>query len=193
PNGAGCADPADASALPLPYPMDNLTHTLVGLTLARVGLEKTTPRGAAMMMLAANVPDIDAVFWFGGTLPYLTYHRSYAHAVPFIPLMALLPMLLVRARFSWPVYLASLVGVLSHLLLDWTNAYGIPLALPFSTHRFRLDIVNIVDVWIWAILLGTLAASGVFALLSNQDKRRGFAWAALLTMLAFEGGRFIAH
>ena len=50
--------------------MENLTHTLVGLMLARVGLEKSTPRGTAMMMLAANAPDIDAVFWFGGMQKY---------------------------------------------------------------------------------------------------------------------------
>ncbi len=52
--------------------MDNITHSLVGLMLARAGLEKTTPRGTAMMVLAANAPDIDAVFWFSGTQ---TYHR----------------------------------------------------------------------------------------------------------------------
>ena len=40
--------------------MDNLTHSLVGLMLARAGLEKTTPRGTAMMVLAANAPDADA-------------------------------------------------------------------------------------------------------------------------------------
>src|ERR1700688_2533451 len=121
--------------------MDNVTHTLVGLMLARVGLEKTTPRGAGMMMLAANAPDIDAVVWFSGTLRYLEFHRSYAHSLAFMPLMALLPMLLVRARFSWQSYLASMAGVLSHLLLDWTNSYGILLGLPFSAHHFRLDIV----------------------------------------------------
>jgi len=141
--------------------MENLTHTLVGLMLARIGLEKTTVRGAGMMMLAANAPDVDAVFWFGGTLPYLAYHRTYTHSLPFLPLVALLPMLLVRAQFSWRSYLASMLAVLSHLLLDWTNSYGIPLALPFSDHRFRLDTVNLIDIWVWAILLGSVAATGI--------------------------------
>src|ERR1043166_2950829 len=108
--------------------MDNLTHTLVGLTLARVGLEKTTARGAGMLMLAANAPDLDAIVWFGGTLRYIEYHRPYSHTLTFLPLVALIPMLLVRAKFSWQAYLASMIGVLSHLLLDWTNAYGVPLA-----------------------------------------------------------------
>jgi inner membrane protein len=180
--------------------MENLTHTIVGLMLARVGLEKTTPRGAGMMMLAANAPDIDAVFWLGGTLPYLQYHRGFSHSLTFLPLVALLPMLLVRARFSWRCFAASMAGVLSHLLLDWTNSYGIPLALPFSDHRFRLDIVNIVDFWIWAILLGALAAVALSRLVSGEigagqglGARRSWAWAALLALLAYEGTRVVTH
>jgi len=167
--------------------MDNVTHTLVGLMLARAGLEKTTARGAGMMMLAANAPDIDAVFWFGGTLPYLDYHRSYPHALAFAPLVALLPMLLVRAKFSWKSYLASIVGVISHALLDWTNVYGIPMGLPFSWHRFRLDTVNIFDLWIWVILLGALAATAI------SGARRGWSRAALFTLLAYEGFRLGTH
>jgi inner membrane protein len=180
--------------------MENLTHTLVGLMLARVGLEKTTPRGAGMMMLAANAPDIDAVFWFGGMLPYIEYHRSYTHSLAFMPLVALLPMLLVRARFSWRAFAASMAGVLSHLLLDWTNSYGIPLTLPFSAHRFRLDTVNLVDIWIWAILLGSLAAAALSRLVNREigasqhlGARRGWAWAALLLLFAYDSGRVVAH
>ena len=168
--------------------MDNLTHSLVGLMLARAGLEKTTPHGTAMMVLAANAPDIDAVFWFSGTMPYLEWHRTYPHAIAFAPLVALLPMLLARVRFSWPSFLAALIGVFSHLLLDWTNSYGIPLALPFSWHRFRLDLANIFDLWIWAILLGAVV---VMALAPRA--RRSLAWTALAALLAFEAFRTVTH
>jgi inner membrane protein len=171
--------------------MENLTHSLVGLMLARVGLEKTTPRGTAMMVLAANAPDVDAVFWFGGQLRYLEYHRTYAHSLAFVPLVALLPMFLVRARFSWRSWVAGMIGVLSHLLLDWTNSYGILLGLPFSSHRFRLDTVNLIDVWVWAILLGAVAVTALSR--GNIVARRGVAWAALLLLLAFEGFRVGAH
>ena len=168
--------------------MDNITHSLVGLLLARAGLEKTTPRGTAMLVLAANAPDIDAIFWFSGAQTYLEWHRSYPHAIAFAPLVALLPMLLVRIRFSWPSFLASLIGVFSHLLLDWTNSYGIPLALPFSWHRFRLDIANVFDVWIWAILL-----CAVIIMALARRTRRNWAWAALAALLIFEGVRLAAH
>jgi inner membrane protein len=168
--------------------MDNITHSLVGLLLARAGLEKTTPHGTAMMVLAANAPDIDAIFWFSGTQTYLEWHRSYPHAVAFTPLVALLPMLLARVRFSWPSFLASLIGVFSHLLLDWTNSYGIPMALPFSWHRFRLDIANVFDVWIWGILL----ASALAMALAPRVRRR-VAWSFLVALLIFEGIRGASH
>jgi len=168
--------------------MDNITHSLVGLMLARAGLEKTTPRGTAMMVLAANAPDIDAIFWFSGSETYLEWHRTYPHAIALAPLVALLPMLLARVRFSWPSFLAALIGVFSHLLLDWTNSYGIPLALPFSWHRFRLDIANVFDVWIWGILL-----CAVVAMALAHRTRRNWAWAGLAALLAFDGGRFVSH
>lgn len=172
--------------------MDNLTHSLVGLMLARAGLEKTTPHGTAMMVLAANVPDIDGVSWLGGTLGMIEYHRTYTHALVFMPLMALLPMLLARVRFSWQSFLAALIGVFSHLLLDWTNSYGIPLALPFSWHRFRLDIANVFDVWIWGILLGAVVAMAL-AQRARVGNRRGWACAALAALLVFEGVRTVSH
>ena len=176
--------------------MDNLTHSLVGLMLARAGLEKTTPHGTAMMVLAANAPDIDAIFWFSGTQTYLEWHRSYPHAIAFAPLVALLPMLLARAKFSWPSFLASLIGVFSHLLLDWTNSYGIPLALPFSWHRFRLDIANVFDVWIWTILLGAVVVMALARrahIFTRPGWRSRWAQVTLAALLAFEGVRVVSH
>lgn len=180
--------------------MDNLTHSLVGLMLARVGLEKTTVRGTAMMVLAANAPDADAFVWFTGTMRYIEYHRTYTHTLTFLPLVALLPMLIVRARFSLRSYFAAMIGVLSHLLLDWTNTYGIPLAMPFSNHRFRLDINNIVDLWILIILLLAIAATALTRLVGAEigerkstAPRRTWAWVALAGVLAFEGLRIVTH
>src|ERR1700735_2884622 len=145
--------------------MDNITHTLVGLMLARASMggkpggDRSGDRShrAGMMMISANIPDIDVVSMFGGGLTYIEYHRSYAHALAFSPLMALIAPALIfaifRARISWTGYALSLFAVLSHLVLDWTNAYGISMLLPFSTRKLRLDITDVVDPWIWLILL----------------------------------------
>ena len=154
-------------------------------------------------MLAANTPDIDVVSWAGGSLAYLHYHRHLTHSLAMAPLMAILPVLLVRAIGRKPVawgmaYLVSLLGVASHLALDLTNVYGIRLLLPFSARWLRLDITSVVDPWIMgALLLAVLAAS----LSKLVDKEIGAplrpgrtaALLALAFLILYDGARAVFH
>lgn len=179
--------------------MDNLTHSLVGLMMARAGIDRRISRAAGIMIVAANIPDIDIVSGLGGTLSYLKWHRSYTHALAFAPVMALIP-LAIFAVFSGRAYFFSLLGVLSHLALDWTNAYGIRLYLPFSTRWLRLDQTDVVDPWIWLILLLAVAAPALAKLVGGEigSKKTGgakFGWAcfALAAVLGYEGARFTMH
>jgi inner membrane protein len=174
--------------------MDNVTHSLVGLMLSRV-----SGRNAWMMVVAANLPDADIISWAGGSLTYIEYHRGIAHSLLALPLMALIPMLLFRSR-SWQSYAACLVGVLSHLLLDWTNTYGIRMLLPFSGRWLHLDMTDVVDPWIWLAFLLAVAAPALAGLVSSEigakkssGAKQGWAWVALAFLLAYEGGRFAAH
>ena len=178
--------------------MDNVTHSLVGLMMSRVPASRP-PRAALMMIVAANLPDVDIVSGLGGSLNYIEWHRSYTHCLAFAPLMAIIPLLLVW-RFSLLGYVFSLAGVLSHLLLDWTNVYGIRLLLPFSHRWLRLDQTDVVDPWILAILLLAVAAPALARMVSSEigAKRtagpsRGWAWFALLAVLTYDGARFAAH
>src|ERR1700691_5103657 len=185
--------------------MDNITHTLTGLMLARAGLGRTTPRGGAlMMMLAANVPDIDVVFGLPGGLAYMEYHRGYAHSLLLAPVMAVIPLLLAHwirgASVSWKAWLACLLGVLSHLALDLTNVYGVRLLLPFSSRWLHLDITNIIDPWILLIFLVAIAAPALSGLVSSEIRgtksegpKRAWAWVALVALAGYEGFRFTAH
>ena len=137
--------------------MDNLTHTAIGLFLSRTGPGKWSPRGAAIMMVAANIPDADVVSWAAGRLNYLNYHRHLTHSLLLAPLMAFLAVALVRLVGRKPVawkggYAAALLALASHLLLDWTNVYGIRLLLPFSSRWLRADTTGVIDLWIWAVL-----------------------------------------
>jgi inner membrane protein len=185
--------------------MDNITHTLTGLMMARAGLGRTTPRGGTlMMMLAANVPDIDVVFGLPGGLAYMEYHRGYAHSLLLAPVMALIPLLLARwirgASINWLSYLACVLGVLSHLALDLTNVYGVRLLLPFSSRWLHLDITNIIDPWILLIFLIAVAAPALSGLVNSEIRgrksegpKRAWAWVALVALLGYEGFRFTAH
>jgi len=174
--------------------MDNLTHSLVGLMMARV-----SKQNAAMMIVAANLPDIDVVSWLGGTVTYLQYHCGLTHAFIAAPIMALIPMLLFRSR-TWTSYIACLAAVLSHLLLDWTNIYGIRLLLPFNSKWLHLDMTDVVDPWILLGLLLAVAAPALSGLVGaeigakgNAGAKKGWAYAALAFLFLYEGSRLFAH
>ena len=187
--------------------MDPLTHTATGLFLSRIGLQRWTPLATPILLLAANAPDIDIITASGGSLSYLHYHRHLTHSLLAMPLMALLPVVLVRLvarkRVHWAgAFFAALIAVASHLLLDLTNAYGIRLLLPFSAEWLRLDLNNIYDLWIWGVFLLCVAAPFVGRLVGSeiasggardQHHGRGFAWLALLFVLLYDCGRGVLH
>ena len=119
------------------------------------------------------------------------------------PVMALLPVLLVcavyRSMRGWKAaYVLSLIGVASHLLLDWTNAYGVRFLLPFSSRWFRLDLNNIVDLWIWGVLIACIARASYGTAGQFRNRRetrigRGLAIFALSFLVVYDFGRYLAH
>ncbi len=178
--------------------MDNLTHTLTGLMLSRAGLHRLTPRASLILMLAANAPDIDVVSLLGGMEVHLDWHRGFTHGLPSLPLMAALPVL---AAGMWRIpgaWLASCLGVISHLLLDWTNIYGIRLLSPISQEWFRLDITTVIDPWIWLVLLAAVAWPALARLVSAEIGAKpqaggGIAVLALAFVLLYNAGRAVLH
>src|SRR5688500_15656029 len=78
--------------------MDNLAHTLAGAALAKVGLERRTPLALPTLLIAANLPDIDALAYLRDPLFALTFRRGWTHGVL---AMAVLPPLLAGAMLAW--------------------------------------------------------------------------------------------
>jgi inner membrane protein len=183
--------------------MDNVTHTLTGLMLSRAGLNRFNRYASAILLLAANTPDVDAVSLFGGAAKYLEYHRGITHSIAAAPIMAVLPLLIVRLFARKPMawlsgYFIALAGVASHLLLDFTNMYGIRLFLPFSSAWPRLDITSVVDAWIWTVLLLALLGPIISRLVSSEigakpGTGRGGAIFALVFILLYDSGRWFLH
>lgn len=138
--------------------MDNLTHSLVGLLIARAAPGPVVPRAAALCVIAANIPDIDIVSMYDAAA-YLVYHRHITHALVAIPVMAALAVCLVnvwgrrasRAELWRQLALAS-AAVGSHVGLDMMNSYGMRLWLPFSAEWSSWDLFFIIDPLIWVIL-----------------------------------------
>jgi inner membrane protein len=177
--------------------------------LSRAFLDRGARGTPWLIVAAANIPDLDFLVALPGTIDYLHIHRGYTHSFLFLPLVALVPWLVLKFLFRYPFgvreYLAAMVGVLSHLLLDWTNVYGIRLLKPFSERWLRLDQTDIIDPWIFAILLSAVALPGLVRLVSDEiggrakpvpgpsGVKRGWAWAALTLLLGYELLRYTSH
>ena len=148
--------------------MDNLTHSLVGALIGQMGLKRKTGLAMPTLIIAANIPDIDAVAVLLGGHQHLAMRRGITHG----PIaMVVLPLLLWGAMLwfdAWqtrrgkrpekrlPVHKGWLlalayIGCLSHPLFDWFNSYGVRLLEPFSSQWFYGDTLFIIDIWIWAV------------------------------------------
>ena len=187
--------------------MDPLTHTATGLFLSRAGLKRWTPLATPILLLAANAPDIDILTASGGSLAYLHYHRHLTHALIALPVMALLPVVVVRLAARKPVrwlgaWAAAMIAVATHLLLDLTNVYGVRLLLPFSDRWFHLDLTSVIDLWIWAALLLAVAAPFIGRLVGSEiasktvrsaTHGRGFAYFGLAFLLFYNCARGVLH
>jgi len=184
--------------------MDNITHSLTGWAMARAGLGRFCPRGAWLLILSANAPDIDILALTQSPLRYFEAHRGYTHSLLCLPLMAALPVLVVAALFRQKLpwlraWLLCCVGVTSHLLIDWTNNYGVRLLLPFSSRWFHLDLNFLYDGIIMALLL-LAALWPIFAWLVNREigdrdapAGRGVARFALIFFILFDCFRGVLH
>jgi inner membrane protein len=183
--------------------LDPLTHTLTGVMLSRAGFDRWTPHAAWISVLAANAPDIDVLAWAGGSLAYLNWHRHFTHSLLAVPVMAALPLLLLRLvfrkRFPWRrAYLVALVAAATHPLLDLLNAYGIRLALPFTGRWYQLDVTYVVDVWItgalWLAALGPALSRMVSDEIgARRTAGRGWAWFGIAFLLLYNAGRGVLH
>jgi inner membrane protein len=93
-----------------------------------------------------------------------------------------------------------LIALLSHLLLDWTNNYGLRPFFPFNPHWYAGSIVFIFEPVIFVVLLLALVAPSLFGLINHEVgarrpafRGRGWAIFALAAMVALWGWREIEH
>lgn len=183
--------------------MDNLTHSLFGVALSRAGLNYVTPHATGMMLLAANLPDLDVISLAGGELTYLDLHRGLTHGFAMAPVLALLPVLLFRHGLRKPVpwlggWLISLAGVLSHLGMDFITFYGTRLAAPFRSNWYQWPVLFIFDAMLFVILLLAIAGPALSKLVAGEigakpSSGRGWAIFALIFAVVWIGGRGMVH
>ena len=149
--------------------MDPLCHTLTGAALGEAGLTRGSSLAAATLLIAANLPDLDAVTYLSSTDLSLGFRRGWSHGVL---AMLVLPWLLAvcmqqlgrldrytvsrstRTLSFLRLLTLSYIGVVSHPALDWLNPYGVRLLMPFSSHWFYGNALFILDPVMWLLLGG---------------------------------------
>jgi inner membrane protein len=196
--------------------LDPLTHVLTGVAISRSGLNRKTALSTLTLAIAAEIPDVDIVLRLKGPVTEFAHHRGITHTfvgAPFMAAAALGVVYLIAGRPRtaaigdesspprWPLlYAYALLGVLSHLLLDFTNNYGLRPLDPFNYRWFAWDIVFIVDPIIMAALLFALIAPWFSGLISGEIgarrsryRGRGSAITALVCMVLVWWVRDYSH
>jgi inner membrane protein len=179
--------------------MEPVTHLLTGACLGRAGFNRKTAYATLAMTLAAETPDLDIFWGFGGPLVAFQHHRGFTHTLLGAPVVALVVTLFCwgfhHVRHKKPpipprwflLWCFALIAALSHILLDFTNNYGVRPFAPWNPHWYSWDIIFIFEPVMFVMLLTGLIAPAVLGLVDREiSKRRplfrgrGWAIAALI-------------
>jgi inner membrane protein len=185
-----------------------MTHFLTGAVLGRAGFNRKTALATATMTLAAEAPDLDVFWGFKGPVYSFAHHRGFTHSFLGLILMSGIVtgfMYLVwrlRGRKTnipdlpprWGLlFLFAYIAGLSHILLDFTNNYGVRPFWPFWEKWYSWDIVFIIEPALYIILIGGLALPAIFFWHEPLPRSRKFAIGTLVCMVLLYAFRDHEH
>jgi inner membrane protein len=169
----------------------------------------------AVLTLAAEAPDLDVLSRFGGPAFGFAHHRGFTHSFLGVPIDAAVVLgfvyLIWRLRGRkvknpnlpprWGLlFLYACLAGLSHILLDFTNNYGVRPFWPFSERWYSWDIVFIFEPMMFSVLLLGLIVPSFFSLIDREvgARARGFrgrpaATLALVCVVLLWGLRDFEH
>jgi inner membrane protein len=170
--------------------LEPITHFLTGACLGRAGLNRKTALATLTLTLAAEAPDLDVLSRFGGPAFGFAHHRGFTHS--FLGLLIDAAAVVGVVYLVWRVrgrktnnpkllprwgllYFYACLAGLSHILLDFTNNYGVRPFWPFSERWYSWDIVFIFEPVMFGLLLLGLIVPGFFSLIDREigSRRRG--------------------
>lgn len=193
------------------HSVEPLTHILTGACLSRAaGFPARARYATAACVIAAELPDADYIYRMGGPLVYFQHHRGWTHALWSLPLQAAFVVLMFwlldrygrpdkkhrqgdepAPRRWFPLGLMALLALCSHILLDWSNNYGVRPFAPWNPHWYAGELVFIVEPLLLVFLSLALLLPPVFALVQgeigakrNRSAGRGLAITALVLCAA---------
>lgn len=141
--------------------MDTPTHGLIGRLVARtIWPDKAQTGLVNVVTVCSLLPDLD-VLLPGGGVDYLVSHRGISHSFFGIGLMAMVVAWVARkmgvqSRSFGHVYLASLLGFMTHIFFDLVTTFGTLVFAPFSNYRMAWDTLFVIDPYFDILLIGAL-------------------------------------
>jgi inner membrane protein len=206
--------------------MEPITHFLTGACIGRAGFNRKTACATVVATLAAEAADMDILWSFRGPVANLQHHRGITHTFIGAPVVAAVVAGVIGGVHLWrkrrrpqppaaegePIqrrlpelhwgwlYLTGLIAAFSHILLDWTNNYGVRPLFPFNPRWYAGSFVFIAEpVW-WALLLLALIMPALFGLADREIgarrtlfRGRGWAIFALAGMTVYGCWRWAEH
>lgn len=206
--------------------LEPVTHLLTGGCLSRLGFNRRTALATATMVIAAEVPDLDILWYFDDSVSGFAHHRGFSHTLLGVPVDAAFALGLVflywrligrkrvakrlgeRQPEKWEqprwllLFWFGCIAALSHILLDFTNNYGVRPFAPFNPRWYSWDIVFILEPLLLAALVIGLTAPAFSRMVGQEISSRrgarmpggrGGAIFALLFMVALWGVRDFQH
>lgn len=176
--------------------MEPVTHFLTGTCIGHAGLNRKTAYATVAATLAAEAADLDILWSLRGPVEELKHHRGITHTfvgAPFVALVVVAVIALwhfirkgkrapaVPVHWGW-LYATALIAALSHILLDWTNNYGVRPFFPFNPRWYAGSIFFIAEPIVWALLAIALIMPAILGLTDREigarrQPFRGRGWA----------------
>lgn len=178
--------------------MDNLTHTLMGLGLAKAGLSRRFGRGTTpLLLIASNLPDVDIVLSFLVRDAFL-FRRMATHSIPGLLILSALLAWGFSLRYRqtpWGAFFRlALVAMGLHVFADLWNSYGVALLWPLTSRRFELAWVFIIDLAVWGLFLAPVILGPLLSRWVRKEIVWRFAWVGLAVYLSLcAAGRFQSY
>jgi len=195
--------------------LEPITHFLTGACLGRAGFNRKTALATATMTLAAEAPDLDILGQFRGPVFGFAHHRGFTHS--FVGLLLVSALVVGFMYLVWRLrgrktntpnlpprwgllFLFAYIAGLSHILLDYTNNYGVRPFWPFWEKWFSWDIIFIVEPLLYLFLILGLTVPALLSLVNEEigarekgPKGRTAAMVALICVVLLYALRDYEH
>ncbi|MDP4158437.1 MAG: metal-dependent hydrolase [Bacillota bacterium] len=172
--------------------MDPITHGLIGIALSTFSGHTMQLNDPVFLgcTLGAMLPDLDIIAHVKGRLNYLLKHRGVSHSLIALSGMAIGLSTVLYAVFpttSWlTIFFWTLMGTISHGVMDILNSFGAELLWPFSRKKITVDMIMLTD----PVVLSSFLVSFILSL-RTPDLAQVSSVSALLISVVYLGYRHL--